>query len=200
MRQPSHSSRFSAIRIGQKKSAFVPQMGDIVGASACCSVRARSWGLNESRACLHGGNMKLFMNRMRFRRAIAASLAAAGIAAAGLVGVAQPAQAASSDCGSGYACAWSGYDYGNDGWIDWKIWRYCIRYFGASFNDQASSFYNNGNSQVAYLYPDLNGGGIPISRPIKSGYPNLGTVNFNDKASSGYFDAYKNYGAADFCT
>ncbi|MBW9110161.1 peptidase inhibitor family I36 protein [Microbacterium ureisolvens] len=135
------------------------------------------------------------------RRRIGAIIAAASLLAAGLLGVTSPAQAASSDCGSGRACAWSGYDYGVDGFWGWTSWQYCYNDFtgGSLSNDKASSFYNNGNAQVARMYQYLNAGGPYISRPIKSGYPDLNTVSFNDRATSGYFYNYIGSAGTSFC-
>lgn len=126
------------------------------------------------------------------RRRIGAVVASAALLAAGLLGIAPPAQAAVSDCGSGAACVWSGYGYGVDGFWGWTSWQRCYDNFegGNLSNDKGSSFYNNGNAQTAYIYQYANASGPRVSRPIKSGYPDLNTVGFNDRASSGYFSAY----------
>jgi hypothetical protein len=126
------------------------------------------------------------------RRRVGAIVASAGLITAGLFGVTSSAQAAVSDCGSGRACAWSGYGYGVDGFWGWTSWIYCYDDFtgGSLSNDKASSFYNNGNVQTARMYQYANASGPYISRPIKTGYSDLNTVSFNDRATSGYFSAY----------
>ncbi|KHK97629.1 hypothetical protein LK09_10480 [Microbacterium mangrovi] len=111
--------------------------------------------------------------------------------AAGAISSAPSAQAAQSDCASGRACVWSAYDYHNDFLQGWAAWTYCFDDFndGWNINDKGSSFYNNGNSETAYVYQYKNAGGPRISRPPKSGYKDLNTVHFNDRASSGYFSS-----------
>lgn len=145
--------------------------------------------------------IRIERTRITTRRRLGVLVASASLLVAGLVGVASPAQAAYDDCGWGRACGWSGYDYTVDWFWGWNSWTYCYNNFdGGNMDDNsASSFYNNGNLQVAYMYQDANARGTRVARGIKTGYADLGAVGFNDVGSSGFFSEYISQRGTTFC-
>lgn len=129
-----------------------------------------------------------------WRRRTAGALITLALTAAGVFGVAGAAAAAPSDCGVGYHCTYSGYNYGNDAWQQPSTHKFlnCVdeMYIGwRSYMNVASSAFNNGRLQTSYLYAGAKKTGKWISFGVGKGTANLGTRDFNDTAASGYFSS-----------
>lgn len=82
-----------------------------------------------------------------------ATVALGSIVTAGVLGLATPAQASTSQCGRGYACMWHDTTYGGS----YYGIQYSVSFTAAvsSFNDETSSIMNNGysgNLSKAYFY------------------------------------------------
>ncbi|KJL30217.1 hypothetical protein RS83_00967 [Microbacterium oxydans] len=135
-----------------------------------------------------------FASNGTLRKKIAGVFLALALSGAGIFGLAGPAAAAPSDCGLGLHCSYSGYDYGNDYFQgpDTHKFQNCVddMYIGLrSYKNVASSAFNNGRTQVSYLYSGVNQTGSRISFVKGTGTPNLGTRSFNDMADSGYYSS-----------
>lgn len=123
---------------------------------------------------------------------VVSMLAALALSGVGVFALAGPASAAPSDCGLGLHCSYSGYDYGNDALQQPSTHKFenCVddMYIGwRSYNNVTSSAFNNGRSQVSYLYSGVKqtGSRLPFSKG--TGKANLSSYAFNDVADSGYF-------------
>lgn len=135
---------------------------------------------------------------MKKPRTVAAALGAA-LALVGVIGVAAPAQAATSNCPSGYVCVWGDENFKTDGTDSGlvKFYYYIPNYGGYNYegksinaNDTISSIYNHGNTETAYMYEHANKAGFLFSIPKGNSNSNLYWVGYNDKISSGYFASY----------
>ncbi|WP_149084709.1 MULTISPECIES: peptidase inhibitor family I36 protein [Microbacterium] len=125
-----------------------------------------------------------------FRNAIV-GIAAALLAVTGALAPAPPARASLGECGAGSTCVWSGANYATDwgtvgGFINFT---WCIDDLGNYFNinNKATSVFNRGNTDTAYLYDYPNKAGSRITILRGTGKSDLRAVGFNDRASSGYF-------------
>lgn len=130
---------------------------------------------------------ELTAHRGSRRRRVAVSVAIL-IAAAGAILIATPAHAAPGDCVKGNSCLYSGYDYGND-WLQnggtLKL-GYCIDDLGEHWYDNmTSSFFNNGRTDVVWVFSQERQKGSRQSFKVNTGSKNLGA--WNDKMSSVYF-------------
>lgn len=129
--------------------------------------------------------------------------AVVGMTLAGVVLGVSPAQAAApSDCRLGDTCLYTGYNYTNDVWQNpGKInFANCIDRLGEYFhNDYDSSVYNNGRSENSYLYKDTYAQNTRKLVLRGQGISDLGTVNFNDEASSAYFSSAISRANSQFC-
>jgi hypothetical protein len=125
------------------------------------------------------------------RRKATGALVTLALAGAGVFALAGPAAAAPSDCGAGYTCSYSGYNYGNDAWQQPSTHKFlnCVDNMAIgwrTYKNVASSAFNNGYSQTSYLYRgSTQTGGTPLKLPRGSGSANLGS--YNDDIESGYF-------------
>lgn len=151
--------------------------------------------------------------RVPWQRRVAAMIAVPLVAGAAVVGVATGASAAASDCPNGKACGWANAGYvsgafgtGGKNYISFYYSQSNlanVNYEGTSdrANDNISSIYNNGNSQWVYFYQDAYGRGARVSLGLKRGDADLNNdvgnvpIRFNDRISSGYFDAYRPAGS-----
>lgn len=101
----------------------------------------------------------------RGRLASLAILTVLGVGAGAVV----PAQAAYSDCPSGYACLWTGNNYpgGPNGYFYTSLSNTEI----GGLDNKTNSIVNNGNSSVAYFYDraDMSGASISLNNPAKGG-------------------------------
>jgi len=133
---------------------------------------------------------------------VAMALAVGGAAAA------QPAEAATSNCASGYACLWRDNDYRTNGsGSGWMSFQYSVSnlsgwYYNGfshtgtySADNSATSIYNSGNELRACFYQDAVSGGKwqsgPFCLPLKAGRNNLATsvapAGWNDRISAARF-------------
>jgi hypothetical protein len=114
--------------------------------------------------------------------------------------VAVPANAAMSDCPSGYTCLWADTDFQTEGsgakkisfarYIpDLSLWSYS----GSPVNgaNTASSVFNNGNVDNVYLYAGTyKSGRVIATLPPKGWVKNLDTFGRGDDIESGYFESF----------
>lgn len=141
--------------------------------------------------------------RTRLLRWMGGGAAVAALSVVGMLAVAAPASAASSDCQSGRTCVWkdAGYSTGGFGNIqysyvngidDFRNYSWGIGQWG-NLDKKVTSVYNNGNTQQSSLSYGYDFTGIKFATlSIKSGLPNVGST-YNDKASSGGFQwCYEN--------
>ncbi|RFA15432.1 hypothetical protein B7R21_05310 [Subtercola boreus] len=110
-----------------------------------------------------------------------AILAVSTLIGAAVLGAAAPASAANL-CGSGYMCAWQGYNY-DTGWtglITSSPWDERL----VAFNDTASSVFCNGNYMNirAYEHADFGGRWVGVIRA--NGIPDLRSRSFDNILSS----------------
>ncbi|MCK8475647.1 peptidase inhibitor family I36 protein [Microbacterium aurugineum] len=131
-------------------------------------------------------------------------LVALALSGAGVFAVAGPAAAAPSDCPKGYHCTYSGYNYGNDAWQQPSTHKFlnCVdkMYIGwRTYQNVASSAYNNGNVQTSYLYSGVEKTGKRLPFARGTGKPDLGKHAFNDTAESGYFSSTLNSAGSALC-
>jgi len=136
--------------------------------------------------------------RQKVRAVLALALSAAGV----LVATTPAAAAAPANCYLGTSCLYSGYNYTTDpGQNPERLYfSYCIdRLSHYSYDNIASSFYNNGRYEGAFLYehPVVAGRYTYVSRG--TGLTNLGTRNFNDIASSAYFTSTREDAGTALC-
>lgn len=145
------------------------------------------------------------------RTTIIRGLGISGVAMALAVGgavLAQPAEAATSNCASGYACLWRDNDYqtngSGSGWMSFQYsvsnlsgWYYNgFSHIGTySADDSATSIYNQGTQLRACFYQDAVQSGKwqsgPFCLPLKTGRNNLSTsiapAGWNDRISAARF-------------
>lgn len=133
--------------------------------------------------------------RKSLARWVGGFAAVAALSIAGTMVVAAPASAATGDCPSGSTCYWkdSNYATGGVGWIYFEYQngardfsRYNFDFGNGPVNDNATSVYNNGNSQYSYTYVNSYFNGLLLQLATKTGSGNL-TGYSNDSASSGGF-------------
>lgn len=134
------------------------------------------------------------VRRGSWQKRVAGVLLALALSGAGVFAVAGAAAAAPSDCGRGYHCSYSGYNYGNDGWQQPSTHKFlnCAdqMYLGwSSYGNKASSAFNNGRTDRSYLYSGAFQTGTRIAFERGTGTGNLGTRGFNDTAESGFFES-----------
>lgn len=154
---------------------------------------------------LRGLSMSSKQARYRsWRKRVAGALFALALSGAGVFALAAPASAAPADCGLGYHCSYSGYNYGNDAWQQPSTHKFlnCADNMAIgwrTYNNVASSAFNNGRTQVSYLYPGQTKTGTPISFAVGRGTTDLGSRSFNDTAESGYFDTTRASAGGALC-
>lgn len=128
----------------------------------------------------------------RFKK-VAVGAAAVLFAAAATLSGAASASASLSECSTGSTCVWSGANYATDwgtvgGFINFT---WCIDNLGDywNINNKTTSVLNKGRTETSYLYDGVNKTGSRITILRGTGKTDLGSVGFNDRASSGYFDS-----------
>jgi hypothetical protein len=147
--------------------------------------------------------MKAPSTSRRRRRLIPWAVGAA-LAVAASAGIAAPANAAVSDCPSGYTCIWRDSTYVTNGsgtalvkfqyYIpDYSTWSYAGTSINAGGN--AISVYNNGNTDATRLYSSINKGGYYFQLAIKTGDGNISNSSgyiqgVSWRPWSGYFQLY----------
>lgn len=129
-----------------------------------------------------------------WRKKVAGAMLALVLSTAGVFAVVSPASAAPADCGLGYHCSYSGYNYSNDAWQQPSTHKFqnCAddMYIGwRTYKNVASSAFNNGRFETSYLYSGSSKTGSSLPSARGSGKPNLGSYSFNDTAESGYFSS-----------
>lgn len=126
---------------------------------------------------------------MKFKRTISAAAVVVGLAGAGML-MAAPANAASSDCPSGAACAWKTSDFAG---AELGFQNSISNYSDYGYNDAISSVYNNGNASTVRFYKNASYKGDSFALAIKTGDGNLNNAaglaptGYNDTISSGRF-------------
>lgn len=141
--------------------------------------------------------------RARQGRLIPAVLGLAVAVAAPLLAAA-PANAAASDCSSGYTCIWRDSSYQTNGsgtsrvqfqyYIpDYSTWSYSGTTINAGNN--AISVYNNGNTDRVRIFDGANKGGSYFQLATKTGDGNISNSSgyiqgISWRPNSGYFETY----------
>lgn len=123
-------------------------------------------------------------------RKVFAGVMAAGAIMASSIFTSTPAQAAIGDCPSSYMCAWANINYtsarlqiqGSNS--NWGVWGQsaCSKYL--TWNDCASSLYNNTTNKCFRFYAEANYLGGYHTLKHGDTIANLGTWNYNDTISS----------------
>jgi len=131
-------------------------------------------------------------------RRAALALIATIAAGAGVVASGAPAIAATSNCPSKYLCIWKDTSYKTDGKDSALVkFQYYIpnygqyKYEGTSLSaaNSATSIYNHGATETAYMYANTNKGGFLFSIP--KGNTNSWLVGGGgDNIESGYYASY----------
>lgn len=135
-------------------------------------------------------------------------MVAIGAIGAGMLAMAAPAQAATSDCPSGYACNWRDHTYvtaGQGGGFvkfgqyipDYSTWNFAGT--SVNSNDNSLSFYNAGNYETTYYYTNAYPSAGTTQRFVlakKTGDGNItngeGLVfGQSNTISSGYFSSLR---------
>lgn len=137
---------------------------------------------------------------MGLKKTAAMTMSAAFIAIAGIGLAAVPASAAPANCAAGAGCVYGDTGF-NGGWkgfqqyitdyadYNWSGDRY------KSMDNDTSSLYNNGSTQVVYLYKDRNKGGASFNLGTKQYDSNLHdstgvSAGFQDTIGSSYFKGW----------
>jgi hypothetical protein len=105
------------------------------------------------------------MKRLSITKGLAATGIVVGMLSAGVVAAA-PAQAAQSDCRSGYACNWRDTGY-TTFMTPFQYYIDDYGYFG--MHDTISSVYNNGNYMQARFWESEGFRGAWFTLPLKAG-------------------------------
>jgi hypothetical protein len=124
------------------------------------------------------------------RRRARVTAAALAVAAVSIFGFAGAAQAAPADCPLGYTCVYSAYNYTNNIFENGGTLKigYCVdEMIEHSYNNMASSVFNNGRTDNVYLYDGTFKTGTYKIIARGAGKTDLGSISFNDKTSSVYF-------------
>lgn len=139
---------------------------------------------------------KRFSGGKRAALACAAAVALTG----GIVFGASPAFAGTGDCPSGYLCTWGdqGFQTSSKGNALIKFQYYIpnygtLNYAGTSQNgaNSASSIYNHGTSETAYIYANTYKSGFLFSIPKGNSNNDLWWQGSqNDNIESGYYASY----------
>lgn len=130
---------------------------------------------------------------------LAAVFVGAVMVLAGVAAVAAPASAATSNCPTGSLCIWGDSGFRTDGtdsalvsfasYIpNYSTWNYSGKPINA--NNSASSIYNNGRVETAFMYNNTYKTGFMFSIPRGNSNSNLLWAGQNDKISSGYYASF----------
>lgn len=131
--------------------------------------------------------------RMHFRKIVTTAVLSGLLGAAGLVAGAAPASAAApADCALGLACAWADQNY-TGRVVKFENWIGSMSKH--SFNDTATSVYNNGRTKDVLWWKDSQisgawGFGESYRMKKQTGNKNLGnsTTGWNNAISAGNFE------------
>lgn len=136
--------------------------------------------------------------RSGLRRTTAGVLVALGIATAGTVLIATPAQAAPGSCSLGYTCLWAdpNFETNGSGSAKKSFYQY-ISNFGShqyagttqGLANSASSIKNNGVSETVHLYRGSNKNNYAFSMPNGTQIAFM-ALYANDDTESGYYDSF----------
>ena len=139
-------------------------------------------------------------HRLGRGRATIIACAALVMAAGGLASTTAPAFAGTADCPSGHLCTWGDADFQTSSkgaalvkfqyYIpDYGSWTYAGTNLSGA--NSASSIYNHGTSETAYMYANTNKSGLLFSIPKGNTNNNLWWQgNQNDNIESGYFASF----------
>ncbi|MBD3941761.1 peptidase inhibitor family I36 protein [Microbacterium sp. NEAU-LLC] len=132
------------------------------------------------------------------KRVTVAAIGAAALVSASVAGIAGPASAALSDCPSSYLCIWKDASFATAGsgtayvkfqqYIpDYATWDYAGTSYDA--NNSATSIYNHGVTETAYMYAEDNKDTLLFDIPRGNSNWALGG-NQGDNIESGYYHSF----------
>ncbi|WP_110589175.1 peptidase inhibitor family I36 protein [Microbacterium suaedae] len=147
--------------------------------------------------------MTVAKRKVRSGRLLPAVIGLVVALAAPLVAVV-PANAAASDCSSGYTCIWRDHTYRTNGSGTSRVQfqQYIpdystLNYSGTTINagNNAVSVYNNGNTDRVRIYDRANKGGSYFQLAIKTGDGNISNSagyiqGISWRPNSGYFSTF----------
>jgi hypothetical protein len=138
------------------------------------------------------------MQRSSFKKKVAMGAVAAAVGIVATLGVAAPASAANGNCPSSYLCTWKDSLSVTDGsgsalqLFQQYITNYNkYKYLGTNHNagNSATSIYNNGITETAYMYANTGRTTILFSIP-KGSWNYFLSGSHGDNIESGYYASF----------
>ncbi len=138
------------------------------------------------------------MRRSNVKKKLAMGFTAAAIGIAATFGIAAPASAANGNCPSSYLCTWKDSLSVTDGsgsalqLFQQHISNYNnYKYLGTNYNagNSATSIFNNGITETAYMYASTSKRGFLFSIP-KGSWNYFLSGSHGDNIESGYFASF----------